>query len=145
MTLIPYLVPILCTIAMAVPFGKRIKSAFSDLSDIEVAVVPKDIHVFSEYEETEPLFIKISNNGSTKEEFTVRFQLPDDVKWKKSVGSLDSTDFEESADVAPDRRYAVNISLECTVEEPRTDILTIEFIHSAGKMTQDVKLWLDPS
>lgn len=143
-TFLSYIVPILITVTMGLPFANRILSSFRALSDIDIAVVPEEVHVYPDLEETEPVFAKIANKSDSTEEFDIKVRPPQSVSWKKNHSETGTGDIEESATIQPQHRYKLDLQLAYDGNHRRSDMLEIEFSHESGTQIREVELLLDP-
>lgn len=142
-TLIGYLVPLLVTAGVMGSFRRKIVPSLTLFRHINFVVAPPDLTIYSDYSDTEPLFVKVANSGKKTREFGIEIEFPEEVKWRLDnewkVGS-----YSEDHSIKSDKRVRLDIELEYTGENRRSDVIAANLTHEYGNQEKTVPVQLEP-
>lgn len=141
--LIAYALPLLIVGAMGVHFGRKIWSPFRTLRDVNIKIAPSHLKIFSTAKDTEPLFIKVENEGSKKFDYEINVSLPEGVNTEYNGSSISEKLTSESV-IEPGRQDRFDLPLEYSGREMRSDLIEVEIEHETGTKTKDIEVLLVP-
>ncbi|ELY54205.1 hypothetical protein C492_16548 [Natronococcus jeotgali DSM 18795] len=145
--LILYGLPMVTVGAMGIPYRRKIQSPLQTLRDLNIKIAPTELKIFSVFQESEPLFVKVENQGRDIHKYTLRVDLPEEV-----IAKYDGQEFadeivnegEVKPEGRPDSAARYNIRLKYSGNEIRSGLIEVQIEHSAGSVEKDVETLLVP-
>lgn len=140
--LISYVVPLLLTVGLTHRFTKSIFGGLRVFSDINFVVAPTKFKIYSQFEHTEPLFIKIENNGDDAVEFDLDIRFPGGVVWKDNNGEKRSN-YQKKVNLPPDYSDRINLELRYDGRERKTSLIEIGLKHDSIEKEKELQVLLE--
>ncbi|GAB7010447.1 hypothetical protein [Halorubrum trueperi] len=114
-----YLLPLLLTMGLTQRFSKEIFRGLRAFRNINFVVVPEKFKIYQSHEFTEPLFIKVENNGDAEVNLGLEFELPSEVVWVSETGEH-KNEFSEELEIASGKSKRYNFELQYNGEDRKT-------------------------
>lgn len=141
--LIAYVLPLSITGVAMGKFRKNIVPGLTTFRDINFVVAPSEIEISSVFEDTEPLFVKVENEGSYLEKFDLDIGLPDGVEWK-TAGEQGIDEYITGYNLDSDGAKRLNLKLRYRGDSRRTGVITVTLAHEDGTKSKTVDVYLNP-
>lgn len=135
--LIDFGIPSLVVCYMSVKLFGWLRNTLGFSRDISIRTSPDTLHVYDEFDETEPLLVEIENDGETGYEFDIQITPPPGVHIKIGDETENKT-LSIAEEVAAGRRWSENFEL-IHLGETDPGLLKIEIRHSSGVYSQEIK------
>jgi len=146
--LLKYIIPLIITLII-VYYGWRIKKIQLKFKNINVNFEPKKIDIFSNYEDTDPIFFKIENRTDDEKEFRIEMDFPKDVIYKIQRGREDeSGEFDEKIRIDGQAQKTNNFELKYCGDVKRSDQIKIKVTRldkDKGIYEDKIQAVLDPT
>lgn len=134
-TIIKYGVPIAPIGVIALVINLFVAGPIRRYEKVTTKVIPKTIRVFGSQGDTQPLTIKIENDGDKVLPWELSIETPEDV-------SLDADD-TNSGSLKPGRAFRKTFELSHSAETRRTDTLDVSINFEGASREEEVELRLE--
>lgn len=143
-TLFSYIAPAIVALIMGGIGWYRIIPSVRVARDIEISVVPDQIDVFHDFEDTRPLHVNIENQSPEEIEFLTIIRFPDEVEWRYRETSTGSGTFTDETSVpASGGHEPYNIELRYQGQDRKTEKVDIIIAKGEDTYTDSVLLGLE--
>ncbi|RLI81549.1 hypothetical protein DRP04_05825 [Archaeoglobales archaeon] len=123
------LIPIFVVVGLTIGIVQKILKPYLILRNVKILIAPEKIDIYSDYDDTEPLFIKIEN-GNKKEEIKaeIRITFPDDVLYNIEYDGIYDRRREYSREIElPAKRvWMRNISMKYEGNKTKRDVIDVK-------------------
>lgn len=109
--------------------------------DISVTVAPEQMKIYPQAEDSRPVLVEIENQSKREYELEVEVDLPDEVTahlYNQSYSGI----FVREITLEPESREPLQLRLEHSSHERRTEILRVAVEHKGGEQTREVECFL---
>jgi hypothetical protein len=135
--LIDFGVPLLVVCYMSVKLFGWLRNTLGFSRDISIRTSPDTLHVYDDFDETEPVLVEIDNDGETGYEFDVHITPPPGT-YLKVGDETEEEKFTLTEEVAAGRRWSENVELQ-HLGDADPGLLKIEIRHSSGIYSQEIR------
>lgn len=142
--LFEYVAPMLVVLVMGGISWRKITPSIRQARDIEISVVPDEIHVFHTFDSTRPLHVNIENKSDSEISFTTIIELPEEIEWRYRETTTGEGTFTDDANIPPSGGHEpYNIELRYQGEERMTKEVDIVILMGDDTYRDSVVLTLE--
>lgn len=134
---IAYAFPILLIGMIGWGAAPSILTTISLFNNIEFSVAPHNLRIYYQYDETEPVLIKVENHTGKEQEFNLSVDLPDGVIAKE--GNQEAKEiFSKTLVIPPDRQKLTNLHMRYVKGERRRAEIDVSISHERGEKQESI-------
>jgi hypothetical protein len=130
-------VPTTVVVAMGAQLKKWLRNTLGFSRDISIRTSPDTLHVYDDFDETEPVLVEIENDGETGYEFDVQITPPPGT-YLKIGDKTEDEKFTSTEEVAAGQRWSESFELQHLGDAGR-GLLKIEIRHPSGVYSQEIR------
>lgn len=140
---IAYIVPFIIVVIIMFPLYKKIIHPIFLFRKIEIATSPDGTRIFPDFEDTEPLFIKIENTSNEKLPFTVEIDFPKGVIYKDKLEGKNK--YSDEITVSPKSVKMYHIDMKYDGDKRKSDLINIIMSSETKRFKKNVYVMLEKS
>lgn len=134
-----YVAPTLITVVIGLA-GRSVLSTIDTARDIEIIVTPRELDIYSNFEDSKPLSVNIINHSEGEVSLQVKMASPESVELKQAgQRDAESGDFSESIHIPPKRQKRYDLQFRYMGDDKVARKLPIEVTYEGSTRTEEVE------
>jgi len=139
-TLLSLIVPLLIVIGLMSLIGSKIIMPALLLRKIEIVVVPKKVYIYSKYDDSEPIFIKIENRSKKTLKFNINIYFPENVMYKIDYDGIEGTNkFAKEITVEGGNVWMRHIQMKYEGEHKKANLVTFNITYVNNTYVENIE------
>lgn len=141
-TIITFALPLLLVSGMSGVFLFKVWKPYRASRDISLNIVPDNIRLYPEFDESEPVLIEILNEGSKTYDLTFSIEMPETI-----IAEIEHdvhADIHQDQFTLTDDRKPIHVRFRHNSQEVQRELVRVRIEHEHGELEEEIECLLRP-